>query len=103
MTAREFLELRSELGKAIRSIEEAIGKAESQIAIPPIEKLRRATSSDVVEGAVFYYKVNESDPYWQIVYKVQYPDDDFKAYVAEDGCRYGLHEAWVEADNQGDD
>lgn len=103
MTASEFLDLRAELSVAIRHLEDAIDKAHEQVEIPPVEKLRRATSSDVVVGAVFYYRVNEHDPYWQIVDRVQYPDDDFKAYVAEDRCRYGLHEAWVEIDNQGDD
>ena len=99
MTAREFLELRAELSVAIRHLEDAIDKAHEQVTIPPVEKLRRANSSDVVQGAVFYYGINEPEPYWQIVDRVQYPDDDFKAYVAEDGCRYGLHEAWVELDN----
>lgn len=96
MTAKEFLVMRAERAAIIDKLEDEINEAEGQVTIPPIEQLRPAIADDVVEGAVFYYGVGGADPFWQIALSVQYPDDAFKAYVAEDGCRYGLHDAWVE-------
>jgi hypothetical protein len=59
--------------------------------------LRQATPEDVCVGNIFYYpKENIDDSFWQIIEEVRYPDDDFKAYLAEDGCRYGLNGAFVE-------
>ena len=67
-------------------------------------KLRPAEANDVIEGAVIWYpewKTKESDPDgdsrgWNIVDEVLFPSDEWKAYCAHDGCRYGLDGAYVE-------
>ena len=64
------------------------------IAFPHIELLRKATPKDIVDNAVIYYP-HKPEPYWQIIDQVLYPADVFKAYVARDGCRYGLDGAYV--------
>lgn len=61
--------------------------------------LRKAEASDIVEGATIWYPANEyRDAYVNTVVAVRYPSDLFKAYVAEDGSRYGLDGAYVEGD-----
>ena len=64
-------------------------------AAPFPEHLRPATALDVQPGNILYYLVGEGS-YWQIVDEVLRPSDAYKAYVAEDGCRYGLEDAFVE-------
>lgn len=64
------------------------------IVPPPRKKVREAVASDIREGAIIWYLDNES--YWQMVFQVLHPSDPFKAYCAEDGCRYGLEGAYVE-------
>jgi len=80
----------------------ALEKAEKEAKLP--EKLRPAVASDIVEGAIIWYPDwrdeehgNEPDcRLWNMVDEVMYPNDDWKAYVAHDGCRYGLYAAFVE-------
>lgn len=57
--------------------------------------LRRATSSDLVEGTILWYPDRHARK-WSMVVDVQYADDPWKAYTAQDGCRYGLEGAFVE-------
>ena len=72
------------------------------------KNLRPAKASDIVEGAIIWYpKWAELEDFdddmneipvqcWKEVYEVKWPDDAFKAYTADDGCRYGLDGAYVE-------
>lgn len=94
MTGEQFLELRAELQSQIDDLQKQIERAYGKIHIPAISKLRPATAADIVEGNVIYYP-QKPTPYFQIIDSVHFPHDDFKAYTAEDGCRYGLDGAFV--------
>ncbi len=59
-------------------------------------RLREAVASDIVDGQIIYYKDGDNGPFFQIVQEIMNPNDPFKAYVATDGCRYGLDGAYVE-------
>ena len=63
---------------------------------PVPDNLRPATPEDVVVGAVIWKPDFSGDCKWCIVDEVHNPSDDFKAW-SSDGCRYGLHRAFVEA------
>jgi hypothetical protein len=67
---------------------------DAELAALP-SKLRPAEERDVIEGAVLWYP-HWQDKKWVIVDEVRDPSDEFKAYCSEDGCRYGLHGAFVE-------
>lgn len=95
MTAEEYLTQRRLLRDIIRKCEFSIESLCKSVEIPPVDQLERATSLDIYRGNILYYRVDEQEPYWKEVCEVQYADDQFKAYVAEDGCRYGLDQAWV--------
>ena len=66
------------------------------------KNLRPAKAKDIVEGAVIWYPEWKTDDpeddsrAWNIVNEVLRPSDPFKAYVAHEGCRYGLDGAFVE-------
>jgi len=59
-------------------------------------RLRPAVADDIKRGALIWYKHGDDGPFWQIVDEVRNPNSAFKAYVAEDGSRYGLDDAFVE-------
>jgi hypothetical protein len=101
MTGNEFVAVRDALQAVIREAEVQIQAARERVLIPPISQLRPARAEDIKPGSVLYYRVDEAEPehYWKLVVEVLHPDDDFKAYFADDGCRYGLHRAWVEIDD----
>ena len=61
--------------------------------------LREAQAKDIVIGANIWQYTSDDDGdkwYLQRVVEVLKPSDQFKAYIAEDGCRYGLDDAWIE-------
>ncbi len=60
--------------------------------------LEPAGPTDIVEGKILYYP-DEDEPFWKIVDEVLKPHSDWKAYCAQDGCRYGLDGAYVEVEN----
>lgn len=68
-------------------------------AVPP-ESFRPAVEDDIRPGAIIWYHLGEDKTrqHWQRVLKVNYPGDQFKAYTAWDGCRYGLAHAFVETE-----
>lgn len=57
--------------------------------------LQAATPSDIVEGAILWYPEHQGRR-WEEISVVYDPTDDFKAYLSDDGCRYGLRGAFVE-------
>lgn len=71
---------------------------------PLPNKLRPAEPKDIIEGAILWYPEHrqasdgedEALPYWKLVGEVLRPNDEWKTYCAEDGCRYGLDGAFVE-------
>ena len=111
ITPEAYLEIRKTLRSQLRAVEKEVKK----FNIPSKDLLRKATSKDVVEGAVFYYPCKKYDEdreeecptcheecdsfhvggFWSIVEKVLYASDGFKAYEGNDGCRYGLDGAYV--------
>ena len=63
-------------------------------AIRP-KNLRPAQPEDIFEGAILW--VDGDDGFtWLYVDEVHNQHDTFKGFTAEDGCRYGLHDMYVE-------
>ena len=60
------------------------------------KKIRKALPADIIEGAIIWYVMDDGDRYWKYICYVDYPKDQFKAFTADDGCRYGLKNAFVE-------
>ena len=58
--------------------------------------LRPANADDIVAGAVIWYPQGDEGHFWKIVSEPRFYGDAFKAYVADDGSRYGLDGAYVE-------
>lgn len=98
MTPREYLVIKTALNDQIDALRDQIAAAYAQVDGTLPANLRPATAADVQPGQIMWHKTGDFGPYWHIVAEVRHPDDQFKAYVADDGCRYGLHGAWVEVD-----
>ena len=100
MTPQEFKEIRNVQQVIIDRAEKIINTAfESAMTSSLPENLRPATSKDIIEGAIIWYKHGDNGHFWQIVENVLRPSDPYKAYCAEDGCRYGLDDAWIEVNH----
>ena len=56
---------------------------------------RKAAPKDIVVGNTVYLLGDNMEIYTQTIEEVLRPDDQFKAYVADDGCRYGLAGLYV--------
>jgi len=56
---------------------------------------RKATPEDITVGNTVYLLGDENEIYTQTIEEVLRPDDQWKAYVADDGCRYGLDGLYV--------
>ena len=56
---------------------------------------RKATPEDIVVGNTVYLLGDDNEIYTQTIEEVLRPDHQFKAYVADDGCRYGLAGLYV--------
>lgn len=96
MTPKAYLRLKKRQERIIQLAEREIEQAMGQVVIPPVHRLRNAEPADIVKGRIIFYLRDSEPDYWQVVSEVRNPDDDFKAYMAEDGCRYGLANAYVE-------
>ncbi len=59
--------------------------------------VRYANDKDIIKGAILWYA--DDSVYWLMVEEVLRPSDPYKAYIAHDGCRYGLDGAFVEVVN----
>jgi len=82
----------------LKDNKEYLNKAQSE---PFPKKLRPATAKDIKKGKLIYYpEAEHCTPFWQIVDEVMRPSSDYKAYCAEDGCRYGLDGAFVERERK---
>jgi len=66
-----------------------------KIQIDELGVFRKATPKDIFEGNIVYLVGDGSNLHKQVIEEVINPEDDFKAYVADDGCRYGLHDLWI--------
>ena len=97
MTPQEYLVIRNEnyavMDKCREVIADARKKAETNNYWP--RWLRDAGPTDIVVDQVIWYNGDYWSG-WKIVAEVIHPNDPWKAYSAEDGCRYGLDGAMVE-------
>ena len=72
----------------------ALAKEEAELCPVPTN-LKPATAEDIISGQVIW--LDGDDGYvWRIVADVWRPSDAFKGYDTDDGCRYGLHGAYIE-------
>lgn len=94
MTPEQWKSKHDEMVGRHRRESSEVSKSRESVEYPATDALRPATARDVQEGAVFYYPTCDP-PWWCIIDEVRYPDDDFKAFVADDGCRHGLNGAFV--------
>jgi|TARA_R110002096_G_scaffold66682_2_gene162170 hypothetical protein len=98
MTPEEYIKLRTAVQEIIDPLQESIEKARDLANLCSVpEERRKAKPSDIVEGAVIWHWREEKYGgwYWDEVYEVRHPNDDFKAYVSDSGCLGGLYQAWV--------
>lgn len=95
MTPEEYIAFEARMYKVIAALHNEITAARNQVDPALPANLRRATAADVKRGQIIWHTRGDFGPYWNVVCDVRYPDDAFKAYVADDGSRYGLHDAWV--------
>jgi hypothetical protein len=102
MTPQEYLKIESEQRALIEAAESKIAAAREEADKCPLpKKMRPAKASDIKEGAIIWYAEwasrKDGTPGWALVQEPLHYGDDFKAYCADDGCRYGLNGASVEA------
>lgn len=98
MKPKDFLKIRDEQYKIIESSHAIINKARDDARKSDLpNNLRPATPRDIIVGAIIWYP-RFSESKWLIVDEVLHPNDNWKAFCADDGCRYGLDGAFVEDD-----
>ena len=101
MTPAEYLTIEQEQNEIIAAAEQRICAARKLAdKCSPPKNRRPARASDIVQGAIIWH---EREPkyggdYWNIVDEPLHYGDAFKAYCADDGCRYGLQGAYVEVE-----
>ena len=59
-------------------------------------KLRKAEPKDIVEGNEVILIGDFDEPHTRTIVEVLRPSDRFKAFCANDSCRYGLDRLYVE-------
>ncbi len=74
---------------------ERILALQERVKMPNIQETREATPRDIVLNNIIFYYEQDGEQYWKIIKEIISPNDSFKAYCAEDGCRYGLDGARV--------
>lgn len=95
MTAEEYVEYADRIEAQIELLRDKIRAAYDEVDTAFPDNLRPATAADITIGRIIYYNHGDFGPFWKEVFEVRHPDDAFKAYVADDGSRYGLYDAWV--------
>lgn len=75
------------------SISESLNSWE-KCGIEILDFLRPMTSDDVKVGT-FVFGRGYDEWYCHMVEEIMSPEDDWKAYCADDGCISGLHESYV--------
>jgi hypothetical protein len=91
-----WLEARDDAEAAEINARRLLEEAETDVVLP--DNLRAAVAKDIQEDAVIWYpRVGDCEgATWAIVYEPLYYGDAWKAFTAHDGCRLGLHGAFVE-------
>lgn len=77
------------LGAKRDSLEEKLCDTITLTDLRPIEP------GDVQEGAMYFGENSDGGFYMHFIEEVKNPNDPHKAWVASDGCRYGLDEHYV--------
>ncbi len=99
MTPTEYLKIEAAERLIIQRAEAVIADARKRAnKCKPPKNRRPAKASDIKVGAVIWHEREKrhGGDFWHVVDEVRHPEDSFKAYVANDGCRYGLAWAYVE-------
>jgi hypothetical protein len=101
MTPKEYLKIEAEQRDIIDAANDKISEARELADRCPLpDNLRPAVAADIKEGAVIWYPEwasrKNGTPGWAVVNEVGHHGDPFKAYTADDGCRYGLRGAFIE-------
>jgi len=92
MNINQYLNKKEKLENIIKESLAMIEELKKEVEIPGV--FRKAESSDIFVGNVIWGK-NQDGYYWHIIKQVYNNYDDFKAYMADDGCRYGLKYAVI--------
>jgi hypothetical protein len=98
MTPEEYLKIEAALRAVIDTAETQLAEAREKAdnaKHPPLDQLRRAQADDIRRGLIVWHDNGDSGWFWHVVSEPRHYGDDFKAYFADDGCRYGLRGAWV--------
>ena len=66
-----------------------------------ISMFRRMTPDDMSCGQIVF-GIGDCGWYCHIIEEVICPSDQWKAYCASDGCRYGLYKSYILIENIGD-
>ena len=93
MSPEEFVKIREEHFKDILKIKNKIKKLKELVDNSP-KNLIPATSNDIKVGNVIWLD-GDNGLVWMIIEEVLKPTDMFKAFIAEDGCRYGLDSCYI--------
>lgn len=96
MTPKQFVKFRNRMDHIVRNIEKEVERTQRAVVIPSFANVRPAKASDIVVGACIYYFKDQKFWFWSIISSVKWPDDDFKAYTGDDGCRHGLFNGFVD-------
>lgn len=72
-----------------------MGSKYVKVDLLSIGLFRKATPDDIVEGNIAFLIGDGNEMHRMTIDEVYRPDDDFKAFCADDGCRYGLYDLWV--------
>ncbi len=104
ISVENFLKIRDHEQVIINLARERIDEAhKSADRCPPPINRRAAIAKDIVEDAVIWHERESSiwegkemgGDFWTIVGTPDHYGDPFKAYTADDGCRYGLDGAYI--------
>jgi hypothetical protein len=103
MTPIEYLRIETEQRAVIENAEAIISAARDKAdkAKPPKADLRKCRPEDIRHGLIVWHEreAKHGGWYWHIVDEPLQYGDYFEAYVADDGCHYGLLRAWVYANS----
>lgn len=92
MKSKEYQALRTAILLEIERLEKKLAEAREQVQIPGKSFLREMTGRDVFVGQIVFY-LDENR--WCTVEQVISVNNPTRAFVADDGGRYGLRDAFV--------
>ena len=99
MSIKEYLVIKKEQEAIIERAEALIYTAREKADKEKFPKKKRpATAEDIKIGSVIwhYQKREYGGSFWIIVEEPLHYGDTCKEYIADDGCRYGLDEAYID-------